>query len=132
MTMSWLKTIQEAGTPISKLGNLPAGIAFDLTSRWIAAGSGAGNEPPPHPNCFGTSGRWPRVVEIRRPDGTRLSAEAYLVSVHLNFAYEIRNERDAAGRVRNPWRQQIVLRGVSVEEVPPGSEVWGELPDEEE
>ena len=51
--------------------------------------------------------------------------------MNINFPYELRLERDAAGRMRNPWIQQLVLREVSVAEVPPGSEIWGEVPDED-
>ncbi len=130
MTMSWLMTVQEAGTPSPALANWPPGVEFDLTPRWISPDPGIGDEPPPNPNRFGTLQRWPSVVEIRRPDGTRVSAVPRPVSIHLNFAYKLRAERDAAGRIRSPWRQRIVLRGVSVAEVPLGSEMWGEVTDE--
>lgn len=131
MTMSWLMTVQENGIPSPALANLPPGVEFDLIPRWISPDPRAGDEPLPNPNRFGTLRRWPSVVEIRRPDGTRMSAEACPRSVHLNFAYKLRTERDAAGRIRSPWREQIVLRGVRVAEVPPGSEIWGEVTDED-
>lgn len=131
MTMSWLMTVRETGIPSPALANWPAGVEFDLTPRWISPDPHVGDEPPPNPNRFGTLRRWPSVVEIRRPDGTHVRAEACPRSVHLNFAYKLRAERDAAGRIRSPWRQQIVLRGVHVAEVPPGSEIWGEVTDED-
>ncbi|MDQ2713337.1 MAG: hypothetical protein M3Z08_00315 [Chloroflexota bacterium] len=131
MTMSWLMTVRETGISSPVLPNWPAGIEFDLTPHWISSDPSVDDELPPNPNRFGMVRRWPSVVEIRRPDGTHVSAEAWLLSVHLNFAYERRVERDAAGRIRSPWRQQIVLGGVSVAEVPPGSEIWGEVIDED-
>lgn len=122
MAMSWFMTVQEAGerSPVKHL----SGITFDLTPRWF------GDEPPPNPNRFDTLQRCPDVVEIRRPDGTRMSAEPHLVTYHLNFSYELRDERNAGGHIRNPWGRLIVLKGVSVEEVPPGSEIWGEVTDD--
>ena len=131
MMMIWLMTVQEAGTPSPKLANWPTGIEFDLTPRRISFEPGIGNEPPPNPNRFVSLRHWPSVVEIRRPDGTRVSAEPCPLSIHINFAYNLRNERDEAGRVRSPWMQLIILRGVGVAEVPPGSEVWGEVTDED-
>jgi hypothetical protein len=125
MTMDWLMTVQEAGTPSLKLANWPAGVEFELDSRWISLDPDIEDEPPPNLNRFDTVHRWPIVIEIRRPDGTHVSAEAYPRSVHLNFAYHLRIERNAAGCIRSPWRQIVVLRGVSVEEVPLGSEIWG-------
>ena len=131
MTMSWLMTVQEAGTPSPALANWPPGVEFDLAPRWISLDPGVGDESPPNPNRFGTLQRWLDVVEIRRPDGTQVSAEPYPLSIHLNFAYKLRAERDAAGRIRSAWRQQVVLRGVSVAEVPLGSEIWGEVTEED-
>lgn len=142
MTMAWLMTVQEAGTLSQALINWPPevefdqveidlAVEFDLAPRWISLNPGVGNEPPPNPNCFSTLRRWPGSVEIRRPDGTRVSAELYPGWVHLNFAYKFRAEHDPAGRIRNPWRQLVVLKGVSVEEVPLGSEIWGEITDED-
>ena len=131
MTMRWLMTVQETGTLSPASPNWPAGVEFDLSPRWISLDPSASAEPSPNPNRFGTLRRWPSVVEIRRPDGTHVSAELYPRSVHINFPYELRAERDAAGRIRSPWRQQIVLRGVCVAEVPPGSEIWGEVTDKD-
>ncbi len=131
MTMSWLMTVQEAGTPSLMLANWPPGIEFDLAPRWISLDPGVGDEPPPNPNRFGTLQHWPGFVEIRRPDGTRVSAAQCPLSIHLNFAYKLRSERDAVGRIRSPWRQRVVLRGVSVVEVPLGSEIWGEVTKED-
>ena len=131
MTMSWLMTVQETGIPSPALPNWPLGVEFDLTPRWISPDPGVGDEPPPNPNRFGTLRRWPSVVEIRRPDGTQVSAEPCPRSIHINFAYKLRAERDAAGRIRSTWIQVIVLRGVRVAEVPLGSEIWGEVTDED-
>ena len=129
--MSWLMTVQEAGTSSPKTPNWPAGVEFDLTPRWISPDPGIGNVPPPNPSRFGTLRRWPSVVEIRRPDGTRVSAELLPRSVHINFAPELLVERDAAGRMRSHWLYQVVLSGVSVAEVPLGSEIWGEVTNED-
>jgi hypothetical protein len=127
VTMKWLMTVQETGNASPALGHTPAGVEFDLTPRWISPP----DEPPPNLNHWERVHRCSRVVEIRRPDGTRISAELRLRTAHFNFPYELRNERDARGRIRNPWRHQVVLIGVSVGEVPPGSEIWGEVPDED-
>lgn len=132
MPMRWLMTVQEAGAPGLALRNRPAGIEFGLWPRRIGMGDPAvGDEPPPNSNCFDALQRWPGVVEIRRPDGTRLSAELRRMQEHLNFPYALRLERDAAGRVLSPWRQYAVLLGLSAADVPPGSEVWGDVDDED-
>ncbi|MBA2677886.1 MAG: hypothetical protein H0U76_05765 [Ktedonobacteraceae bacterium] len=139
MTMSWLMTVQEAGTPKSTEGYWHAEkdepsevwIEFDLMPRRISLDSGISDEPPSNANRLATLQHWPRVVEIRRPDGTQVNAELYQGWSHLNFPYELRGERDDAGRIRNPWCLLAMLKGVSVAEVPPGSEVWGEITDED-
>jgi hypothetical protein len=124
-------TVQEAGVPGPPLRDWPPSVQFDLWPRRIGLDPGVSDEPPPNPNCFDALQRWPGVVEIRRPDGSRVSAELRLGRLHLNFAYEIRNKRDAAGRVRSPWQQVAALKGLSAADVPPGSEVWGEVSDED-
>lgn len=131
MAMRWLMTVQETGVPGLPLRNWPPSVQFDLWPRRISFGEEAGDEPSPNPNCFDALQRWPGEVEIRRPDGTRLTAELRQMQEHLNFPYELRLERDAAGRARNPWRQYAVLKGLSAADVPPGSEIWGDVSDED-
>ncbi len=131
MTMSWLMTVQEAGIPGWSRTNGQLDIEFDLRPRRISLDSSIGDDPSPNPNCFGTLRRWPNIVEVRRPDGTRIRVESHVASVHLNFPYSRRLERDDMGRILSPWRQLLVLKGVSVTEVPLGSEVWGEVADED-
>jgi hypothetical protein len=133
MPMRWLMTVQEEGIigPVPPALGWRAALMFDLSSRWMSFEPAVDDEAPPNPNCLADLQRRLDVVEICRPDGTRLSTEMRLVSVHFNFAYEIRSERDAAGRIRNPWRQQLALRDVAVADVPPGSEIWGDVQDED-
>ncbi len=130
MPMRWLMTVQEVGVPGPPQADWPPSVPFDLWPRWIGPDAAAGDEQPPNPNSFDALRRWPGVVEIRRPDGTRLSTELRLVTVHLNFGPR-RGERDAAGRVRSPWRRYAVLKGLSAADVPPGSEIWGEVNEED-
>jgi len=71
MTMKWLMTVQEVGTPSLALAHWPPGVGveFNLMPLRLAADPDIGNEPVPNPNCFDTVKRWPKVVEVRRPDG---------------------------------------------------------------
>lgn len=126
----WLMTVREVGVTIPTPKGWPSGLGFDLSPHWITLDA-ADDQPPPNPSCFPALQHWPSVVEIRRPDGTRLNAELRLLSAHINFAHELRIERDAAGRMRNPWMQQAVLMGLNPSDVPLGSEIWGEVNDED-
>ena len=131
MSMIWLMTVQEPGRLGMVVPGLPSGIEFDLTPRWMAFDNPDVDDKPPNPNRFDTLHRWPQVVEIRRPDGTIVKARPWPCTVHLNLPYELRMERDEFGRTRDPWICQMILMDVNVEEVPPGSEIWGEVNDED-
>jgi len=129
--MRWLMTVQEQGSPGLKIADWPFGVEFDLEPRRISFNRAIGDGPQPNPNCLTSLQHWPKIVEIRRPDGTQISAEPIRGSRHINFPYKLRGERDAAGRIRSPWQQTILLKDVDVEDVPPGSELWGEFSDED-
>lgn len=129
--MRWLMTVQEQGSPGLRPANWPVGVEFDLEPRWISFNPAIGDGPQPNPNCLTALQHWPKIVEIRRPDRTRISAEPMHGSRHINFPYKLRLEHDAAERIRSPWQETILLKELDVEDVPPGSELWGEISDED-
>ncbi len=131
MVMRWLMTVQAFGVPSPFLASDEPSVLFDLSPRWIAPPDAVvSDEPPVHPHCFDALRYWPSVVEIRRPDGTRVSVELRQMRVHYTLGHTRLTVRDEAGRVRNPWSQQAVLMGLRASDVPPGSEIWGEVSDE--
>jgi hypothetical protein len=83
-------------------------------------------------SAMGESERWPGwrklpvdvpqegVAEIRRPDGSKFEATYRIVVAH--FIWE--------NRLVNPaWVHAITLKNCAEADIPPGSEVWIDLPD---
>jgi len=124
MTLSWLMTVQKTGTRRPAIGKWVAGVELCLTAPWL-------HEPAPNPNRIVNLRHQPRNCELRRPDGTRLDIELFQSSVHINYDDKVHRKRNANGNIRNPWIEVVVLTELGVADVPSGSEIWGEINEED-
>lgn len=63
----------------------------------------------------------PRLVTLKRPDGLATEALARFGTIHYNRPYSERT-------IENTWRLSVSFASITQEDVPPGTEVWIELP----
>ena len=122
--LRWLLTVQ--APPQTSLPTPGTPVSVELVISSLRTGA-AGDEEPPNPNCLGPSHCWPPTVERRRPDGVSRIVELRSMSAHLSYTFAFRSQRDAQGRIPNPWVGYAVLVGVAVADIPLGSELWGVL-----
>ncbi len=64
---------------------------------------------------------YPTEVILKRPDGTEFTTRARFASAHFNRPYAQRT-------LDNIWRIVCALPDFSAADIPPGTEVWIELP----
>jgi hypothetical protein len=67
----------------------------------------------------------PKLVELRFPNGTQRRSACVFAEAHLNYGIS-----DKPTRELPPWVIVCCLVDVTVDEVPPGTEVWYESVDE--
>lgn len=122
--LRWLLTVRLPPHQSLPLSGMPASVELVISPLRIG---GAGEDEPSNPNCLGSSQQWPPTVALRRPDGVTRIVELQTMSAHFSYAPAFRSQRDAQGRIPNPWVSYAVLVGVAVGDVPVGSELWGAL-----
>ncbi len=127
--LRWLLTVQAPPQKSLPTPGIPNSVEIVISPLRTGV---AGDEEPHNPNCLGPSSLWPPTVELRRPDGATRIVELRTMSAHFSYAFDFRNQRDAQGRIPNPWVSYAVLVGIAVADVPLGSELWGVLPNPED